>query len=74
MNDAGRGHHQHGDPNGGTGQPSQRPYWTRAHRDWRVRVGVVLMLAAMIIYVMSSGLAWRYRIRAQPPLSGAAGK
>jgi hypothetical protein len=38
----------HGDPNGGTEirmcHQGRRPYWTRAHRDWRVWVGVVLML------------------------------
>ena len=33
------------------------PYWMRAHRDWRVWVGVVLMLAAMTIYLMTNDLA-----------------
>jgi hypothetical protein len=65
---------QHGDPNGGTIQHGHRPYWTRAHRDWRVWVGVVLMLAAMIIYLMSDDLALRPRIQPQPPLSSAVGK
>jgi hypothetical protein len=29
------------------------PAWKRAHRDWRVWVALVLMLAAMFAYVMS---------------------
>lgn len=28
------------------------PYWKRMHRDWRVWVGVFLMLAAMTLFVM----------------------
>jgi hypothetical protein len=65
--------HPHGDPNGGSVPPGG-PYWTRAHRDWRVWVGVVLMLAAMIIYLMSGDLAWRPGIQARPPVAGPAGK
>jgi hypothetical protein len=34
------------------------PYWRRMHRDWRVWVGVVLMLAAITIYVLSDDLAF----------------
>jgi hypothetical protein len=66
-------HHQHGDPNGGNIQ-SHRPYWTRAHRDWRVWVGVVLMLAAMIIYLTTNDLAWGPHIPSQQPPSAAPGK
>ena len=35
------------------------PYWKRAHRDWRFWVGVVAMLLAMTIFVMSNNLAFR---------------
>ena len=35
----------------------KRPYWKRAHHDWRFWVGLVLMLAAITIYVMSDDLA-----------------
>jgi hypothetical protein len=28
------------------------------HRDWRMWVGLVLMLAAITIYVLSEDLAW----------------
>jgi hypothetical protein len=34
------------------------PYWKRAHRDWRFWVGLVLMLAAITIYVLSEDLAF----------------
>jgi len=36
----------------------QRPYWKRAHRDWRVWVGLVFMFAAITIYVLSDNLAF----------------
>jgi hypothetical protein len=67
-------HHQHGDPNGGNVQQAHRPYWTRAHRDWRVWVGVVLMLAAMIVYLMTNDLAWGPHMHSQQPLLDATGK
>ena len=35
-----------------------RPYWKRAHRDWRVWVGLFFCLAAIIIYVLSEDLAF----------------
>lgn len=41
------------------------PYWKRAHADWRLWVGVVVMFIAMIVYVTSEDLAWRPR--SQPP-------
>jgi hypothetical protein len=34
------------------------PYWRRMHHDWRIWVGLVLMLAAITIYVLSENLAW----------------
>lgn len=48
MNDPKHSRHPHGDPNGGH---LARPYWTRAHRDWRVWLGVILMLIAMFIFM-----------------------
>jgi hypothetical protein len=50
------------------------PYWMRAHRDWRVWAGVVLMLAAMIVYLMTDDLAWGPHMHSQQPISSAAGK
>jgi hypothetical protein len=34
------------------------PYWRRAHHDWRFWVGLILMLAAITIYVLSENLAF----------------
>jgi hypothetical protein len=36
----------------------QRPYWKRAHHDWKVWVGLVFMFAAITIYVLSDNLAF----------------
>ena len=36
----------------------KRPYWKRAHHDWRVWLGLFLMLAAITIYVLSDDLAF----------------
>jgi hypothetical protein len=34
-----------------------RPYWKRAHRDWRAWFAVLLMVGMMVIYVMTDSLA-----------------
>jgi type II secretory pathway component PulL len=34
-----------------------RPYWKRAHRDWRVWFVAILLLALMLVYVMTDSLA-----------------
>ena len=56
-----RGHHEH------------HPYWKRAHHDWRFWVALVLMLAAMLIYVMTDDLSIAPHIRVRPAQSGTAG-
>jgi len=73
MSEMKRSEHQHGDPNGRS-IPHGRPYWTRAHRDWRVWTGVVLMLAAMAVYLMTNDLAWGLHLQSQQPLLGTTGK
>jgi len=30
-----------------------RPYWKRAHRDWRIWVALFFLFAAIAIYVLS---------------------
>ena len=67
-------HHQHGGPDRDNVQHDHRPYWKRAHRDWRFWIALFLMFAAMIIYVMSDDLALRPRRQPPQPLSGAVGK
>ena len=39
----------------------RRPYWKRAHTDWRFWVALVLMFLAMGIYVATNDLSWRPR-------------
>jgi hypothetical protein len=34
-------------------------FWKHAHKDWRVWVAVILMLAAMATYVMTDNLSLR---------------
>ena len=43
------------------------PYWRRAHRDWRIWFCVIVMLAAMAVYLMTGDLRWR--IHGQPQQS-----
>ena len=38
---------------------SRHPFWRRAHRDWRVWIAVMLMLAAILTYVMTDSLSLR---------------
>jgi hypothetical protein len=35
----------------------QRPYWHRAHRDWRFWVGVVCIAVALAIYISTVDLS-----------------
>jgi hypothetical protein len=37
------------------------PGWQRPHADWRFILGVVVMLAAIMIYVASQDLSWQPR-------------
>jgi hypothetical protein len=69
-----RTHHRHGGPHPDDVLDGQRPYWKRAHRDWRVWVGLFFCLAALIIYVMSDDLAFMPSGRTRQPAAGAAGK
>lgn len=55
-------------------QRKPRPYWKRAHRDWRFWIGLILMLAAMAIYVLSDNLAFLPWRPPSQPLPSAVGK
>jgi hypothetical protein len=52
--------------------PNHRPYWRRAHRDWRLWGIVILMLAAMAVYLMTGDLRWPIHAQPQPmvPIAG----
>ena len=34
------------------------PYWKRAHHDWRFWIGLILMLLAITVYILSDNLAF----------------
>jgi hypothetical protein len=76
MNGLKHDHHRFENPNGEELHHGHPPYWKHAHRDWRIWFGVILMLTAMLIYLMSGDLRWR--IHGQPqqspqPISAPAG-
>ena len=64
-------HHQQDAKYGCLAASLHIPYWKRAHSDWRFWVGIVLMLIAMIVYVMSDNLALRPRLEPQKPNTGS---
>ena len=41
------------------------PYWKRAHHDWKFWVAILLMLAAMVIYVKTDDLSVRPKNQVQ---------
>jgi hypothetical protein len=51
-------HHHHPHPTGPVAPHEQRkPYWQRAHKDWKFWVGVVCIIAAIVIYVLTLDLS-----------------
>ena len=74
MSENKRSHRHHGEQDHNSDHQGHRPYWTRAHRDWKFWVALSLMLAAMVIYVMSDDLALRPHSQRQRSPSGAVGK
>jgi len=62
MSEIVHGHHRHESGDGEVVPPdvptNGRPYWTRAHRDWRVWVALFFCLAAITIYVLSNDLSF----------------
>lgn len=71
--------HQH---NGGQGEekrlghqenhPPRGPDWRHIHHHWYFWVGVLLMLVAMGVYVMTEDLSWRPHDHLQHRPSNAA--
>ena len=58
--------HSH-QPDNNPAHHSHRPYWKRAHTDWRLWIAAFLMFVAMLYYVMSMDLSWRPGLRPQQP-------
>ena len=54
--------------------PANYPYWKRAHLDWRMWAGALLLIFLMIAYVMTDNLAWRPGSQPQSPMPIAIGK
>jgi hypothetical protein len=71
MSEGNYGHAGNEGPEHNRAHLGHRPYWKRAHRDWRVLVGLFFCLAAIIIYIMSQDLAWMPGGRRQPTSSVA---
>jgi hypothetical protein len=69
MNDLKKDHPRLEDPN-----HVHHPYWRHAHRDWRVWVGVTLMLAIMLLYVRRGAFGWPMRVQSPQTVSGPAVK
>lgn len=61
-------------PNGGKAQHDHSHYWKGIHRDWRIWLYAMLMVAAMLIFVTRRN--WRGRMYTQPqqPVSETVGK
>jgi hypothetical protein len=59
-------------PLGETIHHGHRPYWKRAHRDWRIWFCVILMLIAMFVYLATGDLRWPIHAKPQPmvPIAG----
>jgi hypothetical protein len=58
MNESKHSNHGNEGPERDRVRDGHRPYWKRAHHDWRFWIGLALMLAAITIYVMSENLAF----------------
>ena len=74
MSENKRSHRHHGEHDHNSDYQARRPYWTRAHHDWKFWVALSLMLGAMVIYVMSDNLAFRPRRQGLQSQSGPIGK
>jgi len=71
MNNAERIQRHHGGPHPDASRP-QRPLWKHMHHSAFFWVGVLLMLLAMAVFVMTDGFLIRPRGRAQAPAQDAA--
>ncbi len=49
--------HPHDDTGPHHPHEQQKPYWQRAHKDWKFWVGVVFIAAAIVIYVTTLDLS-----------------
>ncbi len=73
MNEIKHGHNSCDQPDNSGNLQTPRPYWKRAHRSVSFWVAVILMLAAMIIYVLSNDLAGWQQQQPRQPIAAPAG-
>jgi hypothetical protein len=69
MNELKHGHVPHDEREHSAHEHDRRPYCKRAHRSVGFWVAVLLMLAAMVIYVMSDDLGGWHRGQPRQPIS-----
>jgi hypothetical protein len=74
MDNSNERHHSHRGSESDGVQKEHRPYWTRAHKDWRFWLALILMIVAMGIYVMSEDLSMRPGSRPQEQVPASLGK
>jgi hypothetical protein len=68
------GHPLHAGPDHEKAHRDPRPYWKRAHHDWRFLAAVFLMLVGIAIYVVTNDLRGRVPGQPQQPLPAAVGQ
>jgi hypothetical protein len=69
MNELKHGNSQQHGPPGGSFPQGHRPYWKRAHHDWRFWVAATLIFAAMAFYVLTVEFSLHPRGQSLPPPS-----
>jgi hypothetical protein len=74
MHDNEHGHHSHEGHDHQQVHRDPRPYWKRAHHDWRFLAAVALMLVGIVIYVMTNDLAGPPRVQSRRTQSGTVNK
>jgi hypothetical protein len=73
MTDPQHDHQMNREQKNETDRKEHRPYWKHAHRDWRFWAALVLMIAAMSIYIMSENFATLFWNRPQTSTSSSGG-
>jgi hypothetical protein len=72
MSENEEGAHGHKRPSSDSTIERHRPYWTRAHKDWKFWIVLIGMVAAMLIYVVSQDLSIGPRGQQREPVPEVA--
>ena len=64
----------HGNEGAAPAPAHMRPYWKRLHRSWLFWLGMVMVTAAITMYVMSDNLALVPRVNPRHALPGQLGQ